>query len=309
MTLWHYAIHLFSGRSSSLCGATTPGCNALRLLLLAFLTFHSTCGRAQNDSSRGLQTALNRAFEKGNLMVALAAVDWRPGLAIAATALPPGATKTLELTLRKNTNYTFLATADREFTDVDLYLRDSLGSIIAQDNERDGTPIVEFQVPVTGNYQVQLHLAAAELTDNYVALSLLQSGGPSIIEGDYRRLSNRFFTASTALLQATDGLDWSGVPGSWSIVGFTAQAATPLELSNLLLPQGKYQIAASADLNFRNLSLYLADGKGQIVGQSATKSPFPLLTFQVPQVQSYQLRIVPKKSKAAGLLLLGVFQH
>lgn len=281
----------------------------LSLLLLAFLSFPGTSVRAQEATTRGLQKVLNRAFEKGNLMVALSAVEWRPGLALAATQLPTGETSTLELALRKNVNYAFIATSGDEFTDVDLYLLDEQNNVLAQDQETDGTPILEFWVPATGTYQVQVHIPASNNTDNFVALSLLQSAGQSIIEGDYRLLNNRFFTAAMALSQAKKDLSWFKKPGGWSMLGFTVENNAIIDLSNIRFSPGNYQIAGSAGPQFRNLSLYLANREGEIVSQSKAKSPFPFLEFQAFNTQPHLLRIVPKGPQASGLLLLGIFQH
>lgn len=279
------------------------------LLVLALSTLVCTSARAQSSPTIGFQKVLNRAFEKGNLMVALSAVDWRPGLSLAATRLPSGETRTLELTLRQNINYAFIATSGNEVTDVDLYLLDAEGNVLVKDQESDGTPILEFRVSSTGNYRVQVHVAASNTISNFVALSLLQSSGQPVIEGDYRLLNNRFFTASQGLLSATESLRWLDDSDNWSILGFSVQNNEPVDLSNLRLPPNRYQIAGSADLQFRNLFLYLANMKGEIVAQSNAKTPFPFLEFQVANSQPQLLRILPKGPQASGLLLIGFFQH
>ncbi|MEM6770011.1 MAG: hypothetical protein AAF597_05425, partial [Bacteroidota bacterium] len=178
-----------------------------------------------------------------------------------------------------------------------------------QDQEADGSPVLEFRVPRTGNYQVQVHLSAANEPQNFVALSLLQSSGQPINERDYRLQSNRFFTASAALFDESPSLKWLNTPQGWAILGLGLRNDTPHDLTNLYLPAGEYKIAGTGAPTFKNLSLYLANAKGAFLGRSDTKRPFPFLQFEAPVAQPYQLRVAPKGNKVSGLLLLGIFQH
>ncbi len=242
-------------------------------------------------------------------MVAISSVEWRPGLALAAASLPAGATKSLQLKLTANTNYAFIATADNEAVDVDLYLRDSTGQILFQDQEADGTPVLEFHVPATGNYQVQVHLVAGDSTTNFVAVSLLQSSGRSVIERDYRILTNRFFTAASALQSTSETRGWFSHREGWPVLGFILSNNTPTDLSNLNFPAGDYKIIGSGNQAIRDLSLYLANSQGDIVSRSDVKGPYPLLGFNSPEEQSFSLRIIPKGVRKPELILLGALQY
>lgn len=275
---------------------------------MLFTTLHGTRVRAQPDPSRALKTTLNRVFEKGNLMVAISSLEWCPGLAIAAANLPAGATKSLQLSLTANTNYAFIATAANEATDVDLYLRDATGKVLFQDQEEDGTPIIEFRVPDSGNYQVQVHLAAGDSTTNFIALSLLQSSGLPIVERDYRLLSNRFFTSAFALIEASDGLRWLDETEGWPLLGFLLSGNDPIELNSLSFRTGDPQIIGSGGPKIRKLGLYLANEEGAVIARSAPKGPYPLLELPSPTAGPFRLQIAPKGVKSPALLLLGVLQ-
>ncbi|MEM9259195.1 MAG: glycosyltransferase N-terminal domain-containing protein, partial [Bacteroidota bacterium] len=106
------------------------------VLTLLFCCLACTCVRAQKiaidspNSSDRLQSSLSNVFEKGNLMAAISGVEWRPRLCLAAASLSTGKTITLEVALRANVSYTFLASAESENYDVDLYLRDQEGKVL-----------------------------------------------------------------------------------------------------------------------------------------------------------------------------------
>ena len=117
-----------------------------QLLLLILLSgFNSLTAQAATSP----RASLSAVFAKGNLMVALSGVEWRPGLTMAAARLENGATISLNLSLQPATNYVFIATtANGESTDVALYLRDSTGRVVTEDQEPDGTPVLEFSATI-----------------------------------------------------------------------------------------------------------------------------------------------------------------
>lgn len=281
------------------------------LLLLALLTFPCTSGRAQparNADPEALQTALVRAYEKANLMVALSAQEWRPGLAISATRLDAGETITVALNLSRRHNYTFLAAAASAMTDVDLYLRDSLGNVLFSDREDDGTPIIEFRVPRTGNYRLQLHVSAADAPTNHVAIALLRSAGKPIIEGDFRRQTDQFFTAAARLSNQKDAPQFTTSPGHWPVQGYLIAPEHGVTMTNIRSNTEKLTLAATAGLEAHEITLYLANDQQEIVTQTRGKSPFPLLSFPPDAERRYDLRIESPGRRSAGLVLIGTFQ-
>lgn len=242
-------------------------------------------------------------------MVALSSARWRPGVALAATSLTPGKSRTLRLALRQNVSYTFIASAAVATVDLDMYVRDSGGKVIAQDQERDGTPILEFRVPRTGNYALQLHLAAGDTAGTAVAVGLLQTGGYSIPKDDYHTLSARFFTAVDFFFTQAEGVSaqWVECPSAWPVMGVLLAEGVPLDLEALRLPTGFCRLAATAGPDVRGATLLLANQTGEIVSRSAVRTTAPWLAFQAAATEEYTLRILPAKSRT-GMLLLGFFQ-
>lgn len=239
-------------------------------------------------------------------MAALAPVNWRPGLALAATKLPAGGTISLEIHLSRHHDYAFIASADNETSDLDLYLRDSLGTVLAADREPDATPIIEFRVERTGNYRLQLHLAGSQTAANWVGVALLRSGGEVIVENDFRAALDRFGTTKAGL---PPGKQWARAPGIWPLQAVVLPAGKGLTLSGIAPGPGTTTWAAAGGPAVRELSLYLANARGEILAGSRTYSPFPLLTHRTDDRQAYDLRIESRKQKRPGFLLLGTLNE
>jgi len=248
---------------------------------------------------------MSRAFDKGSLMVALSPVSWRPGLALAATHLPAGETVSLELHLSRRHDYAFIASTNDETSDLDLYLRDSLGNVLTADREPDATPILEFRVERTGNYRLQLHLSGSRTAANWASVALLRSGGETIVENDFRAAIGRFSATKDALEPAHR---WVRMPGSWPLQVIVIAEKKGLTFTGIAPGPGTTTWAAAGGPNIRDLTLYLANERGEIIGRSRTSTPFPLLSLSTDGQQVYDLRLESRRQKKPGFLLLGTLK-
>ncbi|TXF86273.1 hypothetical protein FUA23_19725 [Neolewinella aurantiaca] len=280
----------------------------LRVLLIISVTFILTENVFTQGLSDSPQRVLSNAFEKGNLMVALSDHQWRPGLNLAAAHLAIGGTVSLNVSLEEGVEYVFVASGPYEQADVDLYLRDSTGTILARDQQEDGTPVVEFRAPANGAYQLQLHLVAANEEMAYVALSLLCRRGRQIPEQDYHKVATGFFAAAHKVRASVPGIDWQKQPGEWCLFGYSLRENEGATLRKLQHPEGQKIIAAAAGPEPAEISLYLGTDDGQIVAKTQQATAYPLLDYSNPAVSDLDLRLDVERARAHILVLVGVFQ-
>ncbi|MFT6000264.1 MAG: hypothetical protein ACI81P_002725 [Neolewinella sp.] len=279
----------------------------LFLLLLSsqLLLSQSTGGDASHNSPRG---ALHVAFEKGNLMVALSGVEWRPGLNMAVASLETGKTISLNVSLLANTNYVFIAATIDNGDDTDLYLRDSSGVIVSEDQEPDATPILEFRTARAGIYQLQVHLVSSKRPRNFVALSLLRSGGRSIIEGEYQEVATSFFNSVDDVKKAYFETRWQATPTQWCAFGYSLSENEGSSLLGLRPGPGQKIIAASGSQNLRKIDLYLANEAQQIIAMDNGPDAFPLISYDTPAGASLDLRVEVERGKIPSFLLVGILE-
>lgn len=283
-------------------------------LTLLFCCLACTCGRAQSmanippSPTDRLSRCVSNVFEKGNLMAAISGVEWRPRLCLAASRIATGKTITLELALRANVNYTFLASAESENYDVDLYLRDMDGKILASDDAKDGTPIIEYQVKDDGLYQIQLQAVSGPTAYSFLALSLLCGSGGSIYETNFRETTNSFFSKGRELM-GRNNLNWQMGNHQWSIFGFSLRQEEGVTLRGLRPGQGRHTFFAVSDPEIRELNLYLANQQQRIVAQTFTPSAHPILPYSAATEDQLDLRVQVDKSRKPGFLLLGIIEQ
>lgn len=275
----------------------------LMLLLLSSLGLPAqAAGKDGGDNPRG---ALHAAFEKGNLMVALSGVEWRPGLNMAVASLETGKTISLNVSLLANTNYVFLAATEEE-EDTDLYLRDASGEIISQDQEQDATPIIEFRTDSAGIYQLQVHLVSSDQPKKFVALCLLRSAGRSIPEGEYREVTTSFFNSIDEVAASYVNTQWQARPTQWCAFGYSLSEDEGISLIGLRPGPGQKIIAATGSRNHRNIDLYLANEAQQVVASDHGPDAFPLISYNCPAEGSFDLRVEVERSKTPSFLIVGI---
>lgn len=274
-------------------------------LFIVLLSCASLNAQSANDSP---ENALNAVFKKGNLMAALSGHEWRPGLNLAAASLAVGQTISLNVSLREGVAYVFLASGASEQTDADLYLRDPSGRILAEDQQKDGTPVVEFTAPADGTFQLQLHLAAAEHPEEYLALCLLRRGGRQVSEQQYLGISSGFFQAAKGITSTIAGANWQKNTGVWCLLGYSLTNNDGVSLRGLRPAFGN-TIFAAAGPEASEISLYLASDEGRIVAGISRPEAFPLLRYDCPPGTLLDLRVEIESIKVPSLVLVGVFHH
>ena len=89
-----------------------------------------------------------------------------------------GQSMTQEITLSEGVQYVFLAGGDPDVIDINIYLRDSTGAVIAKDDLPDVNPIVVYTPPATGRYRIELKLQDSQANrDAFCVLLLLKRVG------------------------------------------------------------------------------------------------------------------------------------
>ena len=276
--------------------------------LLTFLLLLTAPMQAQSwePADRVLAT-LDGLYAKCSLMEALSAVTWRPGLCLAAAELERDSTASIEVELEAGTRYYFIAGTEDGGGDVDLYLRDTADSVVADDRESDATPVVEFLPPRSGTYRIQLHLVSAASERQYVAIGMLMAGGGPIGDLAYRQVSRQFGVAAGAVRAAGGATRFGSGENDWCVYGYLLAAGGSTTLENLRLPRGKNFLAATGTENVRDIDIYLATPDLRIVRRDQEPDSYPMIEYDQATKEPLTLRLEVESADGSGLILLGLF--
>lgn len=187
---------------------------------------------------------------------------------------------------------------------LDLFVRDPAGNVIAADTEPDGNPAVVFVPPSTDIYQIELSLVGAQ--EEIGAVVVLQDGGmkvdTTILQSVFQQLLNVGAMASTAVQEEgwAHGLVFH--EGTWSVQGTILYAGEAITQRGIQLGgQPAVFVAVAHDQSF-NIDLDVTDAQsGQTwANHEPDSTPFVVLEESNPN-SSYDLRVIYGQGDAGTL--------
>lgn len=295
-------------------GICLPNLPKMRLFFMALLlwSLHPASLGAQDMEDQEwapgvyMQQALNNVFEKASLMNALSEFSWSEGLCLTGGILDVGNLLALEVELEEGEAYTFVGGGDEDVRDLDMYIVDRNEQVIASDVEDDDTPIPDFVAPYSGRYSVRLQLVAGDAPTSFVALSLLQKKGFTLLEDAYQQTSDKFFAAGGSVNSVSTGVKWHDARNQWCVFGVLLESKSDWTIENMFLDSADHYLFASAGDKVTNVDLKLSDGNQQLIAEDEDEDAYPILETTTSSNALYELRIKNVKSSERALILVGI---
>lgn len=276
----------------------------IALLLLVF----TLSAQSTDDWPPGeyLRQATDNAFEKASVMHALSKFSYAENLVLAGALITVGSTIALDVELTAGVHYSFIGGGDADVVDLDMYLVDSDGEVVAADVEDDATPIPDFTPTRTGRYSLRLQLISGEDEKSFVSLVVLTDAGYSLTDGDIAAVSDDFFATGAALNDASSGIKWQDLTNQWCLFGLVLPPQRSWTFSNLYLGDRQYYAIGTMPDENAKLDLIVRDERGEPAAADEEDDNFPMLEFFASATQRYDLEIVRRGGKAPALILVGL---
>lgn len=282
---------------------------ALLLRLLPLLLLCLPLGAQRWSTADRLTQTLDGLYAKCNLMVAISGTEWRPGLCLAAAELARDQTVSLELHLEVASKHVFIASAAPGATDIDLYVRNAAGELVASDTEADQTPIVELTVDSAATYTIQVHYVEGGGGTTLVGLGLLRSFGVPLPNPAFRDASRQFSAAAGAVRAAGGAKQFYRGKGSWCLFGHLLEEGQGATVERLPLTAGQYFFAATGPEAVQDIDLYLAGSGPEILASDPDHDAYPMIEYTVTEPGPYRLRLEVERAGQYSLVLLGLFSN
>ncbi len=283
----------------------------LLLLLLLSLLGLSTHLSAQDTPAEEadawtpgyyMQQATNNVFEKASLMTALGGYAWNEELMLAAAIVEVGSTIALDFELQAGVSYSFLGGGDEDAMDIDLYVLDQSGKLVAADVEDDNSPIADFVAPYSGRYSLRLQLISGEAMTSFLAVGFMKKGGYLLAEEEQQALSEKFFTSGQLIHNLGSGIKWNDTNNQWCLYGLVLQQQKSTSLSDLFLGNSNHYIFGTAN---QDVDLLVKNNENDLVEEDRDDDSNPILNFSASESGAYQLEAI-NKSKSTSVLFLGI---
>ena len=205
--------------------------------------------------------------------------------------------------LQAGETYLFLGGGDDDTKDVDLYLEDANGKIVARDVEKDAVPVVEFTPKETGKYRVALKLAESSSKSSFCAFATLRAGGFDVPAQNLETSASRLMRLCRAIAEKTGGAGFLDTEGEWALVGTILKQGESLTQSGIDLPAGKHAFSAVGDTQAQDIDLALLAENKQLA-EDTEDDPTPILLYEGSGIVN--LKISNTKSSGPSLTLAAV---
>jgi hypothetical protein len=218
----------------------------------------------------------------------------------------------MELPLNAGQQYAFLATGDLDAEDVDLFILDKNGNVLAQDVRPNREAAVEFKPAVSGRYTLRLHLFKSRNNLPCVCVAtVLRKGGwiapAQNLAKAAVKLVNELSTADRELQQRLNmRVDLLSQPNQWCLYGGVLRERQTLRVWNLQLGSGLRGFLGVADDFAQALFLSLNASKGGAVKQSVGQTAAPSFAYQAgPGL--HELQLTNDRATGPAVVLMAVF--
>lgn len=181
--------------------------------------------------------------------------------------------------LKAGESYAFLGGGDDDTKDLDLYVQDANGKIVARDVDKDATPVVEFTPKEAGQYQVVLKLAEGASDSSFCAFATLRAGGFDVPTENLTTSAARLMALCRAIAEKTGGAGFLNVEGEWALIGTILVQGQALTQSGIDLPAGNHAFAAVGDTQAKDIDLALLAGNKQLA-EDTEDDPTPVVLYQ-----------------------------
>jgi hypothetical protein len=187
---------------------------------------------------------------------------------------------------------------------VDVYVRDSSGNLIASDTADDGNPTVTFTAATTDNYSIELTVVGQE--EEFGAVVVMQDGGlrieAEILQAVFQRLldAGTFASAKVQEMGFPNGLVFH--ESDWAVQGTILYAGEAIRQRGIKLGGNSTVFAAVSHEESLNIDLEVIDaGTGQSWADNEPDSN-PIVIVDTPDPNTtYDLRVIYGQGESATL--------
>jgi hypothetical protein len=280
---------------------------------LALALFAAPAAGQGKSSGVYLAEAFTRVTGNADQAKRLVGYGYNEGISVMAAWVRQGEKVTFKLTLTGGVQYMFLAGGDLDALDVDLFIRDSQGNVVAKDDRVDPDAAVGFTPPVTAEYIMEVLLFQSKRGVPCIcAATILKKGGWNLPLANLDQAARNFVDvlskADNELQRRFNKrLDLHREPGQWGMFGAVLPQGQTTDVFNLSLGRGRRAFFATGDNNAQDVDLFLLDNNGTRTIKEDVRTDRDASFVHEPGPGLHRLRIRNFQSNGNSLVVMGVF--
>ncbi len=208
--------------------------------------------------------------------------------------------------LEEGRTYAFLGGGDDDVKDLDLYLMDADGNVVAKDTETDASPVVVFKCKSAGKYRVQMKLVTDKTDASFCVYATLRDGGFDVPTSNLASAYDKLIKFCTIIDDKTKGASFLDEAGELCLVGTILKQGETLTQSGIDLGDGDRAFLACADSRAQDIDLKVVSSDGDVLREDTDNDANPVLFYGGGG--TIGLKISDPKSDGATLAMAAVLK-
>lgn len=282
-----------------------------KLVLLLFISSFAQSSLQSQTWSEGkfMLQALEAVLENATTSTQLTSFGYTDGICFMGGWINDSGFCTWEMKLTAGVSYQFWGGGDEDAVDLDLFVLDKSGNVMAKDKDADNSPLVSFTPTTTATYQIKLSLFNCAELGSFCALATLQKGANTIPVGNIEDVMQSLEDIGQAILEEKDiSLKFMKVANMWSVFGAVIDDGKDAGIINLAMGQGDRFLVAAADDNAEAINLVLKTYPGyKLVCSDEDDSELAAVRCKTTDKEKYTMTIKNGGSDGKSLMIAAIF--
>lgn len=206
--------------------------------------------------------------------------------------------------LTGGTEYAFIGGGDDDVQDMDLYLLDADGDVVAKDDAKDSNPVVVFTPKEDGKYKVVMKLVDGKARGSFVAYALLRKGGYDVPAKNLKAAWERLLGMCEKI---NDKLGWAAFhdgDNELCVIGSIMKEGETLTQGGIDLEDRPYAFVGAADGQANDIDITVTDGDNEVLAKDTENDAIPLVLYT--KGGTVKLKLSDVKSNGATLCMAAV---
>ncbi|HRI78935.1 MAG TPA: hypothetical protein PLR06_05305, partial [Cyclobacteriaceae bacterium] len=253
--------------------------------------------------------ALEAVLENATASTQLTSFGYTDGICFMGGWIDDSGYCSWETKLVAGTSYQFWGGGDEDAVDLDLFVLDKSGTILAKDKDADNSPLVSFTPTTTANYVIKLSLFNCAEFGSFCALATLQKGANTIPFGNIEDVMQTLEAVGETILEEKDiNLKFMKIENMWSVFGAVIDEDKEAKISNLVMGQGDRFLVGVTDDNAEVINVILRTYPGsKMVCSDEEDSKLAAVRCKTTEKDKYQLTIKNAGSDGKSLMIAAIF--
>lgn len=217
-----------------------------------------------------------------------------------------GGASEMNFYLEEGTSYKILGGGDNDATDIDITIKNSEGSTVASDVEKDNFPIANFKPYKSGTYTIRLSNHSTTLV--YAAFVILKSGGYTINKSNVTDAIDKIFSLCTNVNNKDDrSISFLRVKNQWCFYGYFIPEGTSRSVTNIDLGGDFHYLVGAGDTRATDIDLCLKNSDASEKVSCDTESDaIPIVSYTTSSSNKYALEVKNVASTGKCIVFVSV---